>query len=105
MKKSLLFGAAIAIAFAGNAKEAVHVAHNNAQAVASELKLADRYTNVGMISADRQLNKEQIKAAKKSLKASTDGPIAYYERPSGTYFVGMSPETASLTKGFLLLPG
>lgn len=104
MKKSLLFGAAIAVAFAGNAKEAVHVAHNNAQAVASELKLADRYTNVGMISADRQLNKEQIKAAKKSLKASTDGPIAYYERPSGTYFVGMSPETASLTKGFLLLP-
>ena len=104
MKKSLLFGAAIAVAFAGNAKEAVHVAHNNAQAVASELKLADRYTNVGMISADRQLNKEQIKAAKKSLKASTDGPIAYYERPSGTYFVGMSPETASLSKGFLLLP-
>ncbi len=104
MKKSLLFGAAIAIAFAGNAKEAVHVAHNKAEAVASEVKLADRYTNVGMISADRQLNKEQIKAAKKSLKATTGGAIAYYERPSGTYFVGMSPETYSLTKGFLMLP-
>ena len=77
MKKSLLFGAAIAIAFAGNAKEAVHVAHNKAEAVASEVKLADRYTNVGMISADRQLNKEQINAATKSLKASTNGAIAY----------------------------
>lgn len=101
MKKSLLFGAALAIAFAGNAKQATHKVAQSANVVASEVKACDKFTNVEMVSADRELTREQAVAIKKSIKATTDLPTAYYTRPAGTLYVGLSQGTYKLNHSFL----
>lgn len=100
MKKSLLFGAALAIAFVGNAKEASHVQRENVNFEQSAVKAADRFSKVSCIDATRELSKEAVKG----LKEATSLPAAYYRRPLGTTYVGMSPMTYSLNKGYLSIP-
>ena len=101
MKKSLLFGAALAIAFAGNAKEASHVQRENVNFEQSAVKAADRYSNVSCIDATRELSKKEIKGLK---EAATAIPAAYYKRPAGTTYIGMTPMTRSLKYSFLAVP-
>lgn len=92
MKKSLLFSAAIAIAFAGNAKVVNHVVtasvdDNAVQAV----PMAQRFASVKEVS-----NTSYRELTKAELKEATSLPVSYYERPKGTTYVGMSPETFAL---------
>ena len=101
MKKSLLFGAALAIAFAGNAKEASHVQRENVNFEQSAVKAADLYSNVSCIDATRELSKKEIKGLK---EAATAIPAAYYKRPAGTTYIGMSPSTYNLKYSFLAVP-
>ena len=101
MKKSLLFSASIAIAFAGNAKVVNHVVTTSVDENAVQaVPMAQRYASVKEVSntSYRELTKAQLKEEATSL------PVSYYERPKGTTYVGMSPESASLTNEWMYFP-
>lgn len=92
MKKSLLFSAAIAIAFAGNAKVVNHVVTTSVDDNAVQaVPMAQRYASVKEVS-----NTSYRELTKAELKEATSLPVSYYERPKGTTYVGMSPESAIL---------
>ena len=64
------------------------------------ISAAAKYRNMKEAVASHQLSKSEIRR----IKGAVSTPIAYYNRPSGTYYVGMSPDTSSLNYGFLLVP-
>lgn len=105
MKKSLLLGAALAIAFAGNAKEAVHVDATNATVAHSVVKVANRNSNVQIMPEGREISKVKTAAALKGTKATVQMPIAYYQRPAGTLYAGLSiPSMYNFKYSHLMIP-
>ena len=102
MKTSfILLIAALAVFSTGNAEVVNHVKTATLADDAVQLvSMAERYAEVKEVSL---VSKEVEKKA--HLKnVSTSLPIAYYERPKGTTYVGMSPESASLNNDWMYFP-
>ena len=100
MKKTLLFSAAIAIAFAGSAKVVNHVVTTSVDDNAVQaVPMAQRYASVKEVS-----NTSYRELTKAELKEATSLPISYYERPKGTTYVGMSAESYALVVPQMYFP-
>lgn len=100
MKKTLLFSAAIAIAFAGSAKVVNHVVTTSVDDNAVQaVPMAQRFASVKEVS-----NTSYRELTKAELKEATSLPISYYERPKGTTYVGMSAESFALVVPQMYFP-
>ena len=104
MKKSLLLGIALAVAVAGNAKDAVHVEASINSIDQTAYKAADRYSNKKMTSVKKEFSTIETKSSIRETKGSVPEPIAYYFRPTGSLYVGMSSGSYSLNNSFLKIP-
>lgn len=102
MRKSLLFSAVAATAIVGNANEVAYVAKSNvANNMVAKNALCERISDVKSSNSLTELTPAQYKAYK--MKAAAAGAAgAYYERPKGLVYAGLSLATYSLKNTFLV---